>query len=235
LGHYIPSYVAHAARAGYDCIWLDLEHRAMDPREIESLLARCHLHDIDCLLRPPTREKGMLYRYLEDGAAGLLIPHVATAEQAKQLVQAVKFPPLGDRGLDSAGLDSDYAASANHVEYAKAANVQTFLAVQIESPLGVENCHAIASVDGVDAIFIGPGDLGLRLRLAGASDNSPLEAAIARIAEACRAYNKVWGCPVGSLDELQRRRAQGAQLLCNFGEYRHLMNGLESAIKQFDK
>lgn len=73
-------------------------------REVEALLAFSHLFDIDIMLRPPTLEKTRLYRYLEDGAAGLMIPHVSTAGKAKMLVDAVKFPPLGDRGLDNAGL-----------------------------------------------------------------------------------------------------------------------------------
>ena len=108
LGHYIPHFIRYAAKCGIDGIWLDLEHRAMDQREIQALLAYSPHFDVDILLRPPTIEKTRLYRYLEDGAAGLMIPHVSTAERARELVQAVKFPPLGDRGLDAAGLDSDF-------------------------------------------------------------------------------------------------------------------------------
>ena len=94
LGHFIPAYVAHAAKAGYDCIWLDLEHRSIASRDVEYLLLASHHFDIDIMLRPPTLEKTGLYRYLEDGATGLMIPHVSTAEMAQRLVQAVKFPPL---------------------------------------------------------------------------------------------------------------------------------------------
>ncbi len=234
LGHYIPSYVAHAARAGYDCLWLDLEHRAMASREVEALLAQCHLHDIDCLLRPPTREKTRLYRYLEDGAAGLMIPHVTSAEQARQLASVVKFPPIGDRGLDNAGLDSGYYANPDHVAYAQAANRETFLTVQIETPEAVENCEEIVSVEGVDAVFVGPGDLGFRLTLTGDSDGSQLEAAIDRIASACATHGKAWGSPAGSPETLRRRKEQGAQLLCNFGEYLYLMTGLQNAAREFD-
>ena len=163
MGHYIPADVFHAARAGYDCIWLDLEHRALTIHELQSLLAFSHLYDIDIMLRPPTLEKTGLSRYLEDGAAGLLIPHVSTAEKAKMLVDAVKFPPLGDRGLDNAGLDSDFNAHDADDDVAWA-NRETFLCVQIETPEGVRNVDSIAAVEGVDMIFVGPGDLGLRLR-----------------------------------------------------------------------
>ena len=144
MGHYIPAYIRHAKEFGYDCIWLDLEHRAMDNREIQALLAFFHLYDVDCMLRPPTLEKSRLYRYFEDGASGLMIPHVSTAEKAQQLVQAVKFPPLGDRGIDAAGLDADFSLP-DHAAYTQEANRETFLVVQIETPEAVENVDEIAS------------------------------------------------------------------------------------------
>ena len=234
LGHYIPSYIAHAARAGYDCVWLDLEHRSLPPRETEALLLQCHHHNIDCMLRTPTREKAKLYRYLEDGAAGLMIPHVGDAQQARELAAAVKFPPAGERGLDNAGLDSGYHAQPDAFAYAEAANRETFLAVQIETPEAVEQCEQIVAVKGVDAIFVGPGDLGFRLRQAGDADGSRLEAAIERVAAACAAAGKHWGCPAGSREMLQKRKDQGARLLANFGEFMHLMDGLREAAAQFD-
>ena len=138
----------------------------MTLREVEALLLTSHRFDIDIMVRPPTLEKTGLYRYLEDGAAGLMIPHVSTVEKAEMLVQAVKFPPIGDRGLDNAGLDADY-----HIHdpdpYAAWANRETFLCVQIETPEAVRNVDAIAAVNGIDMIFVGPGDLGLRLRQTG--------------------------------------------------------------------
>ena len=79
LGHYLPFFVRYAAHHGYDAIWLDLEHRAMEQREVQSLLALCHACDIDCMLRSPTLERTRLYRYFEDGATGLMMPLVADA------------------------------------------------------------------------------------------------------------------------------------------------------------
>ena len=62
LGHVIPAYIKYAAHHGFDCIWLDLEHRAMDQREVQALMAFFHKYDIDCMLRAPTLEKAKLYR-----------------------------------------------------------------------------------------------------------------------------------------------------------------------------
>ncbi len=234
LGNPIPPYIAHAARAGFDCIWLDLEHRGLEPRELQVLMAHFRLYDIDCLLRAPTLEKTGLYRYLEEGAAGLMIPHVSTAEKARQLVQAVKFPPLGDRGIDNAGFDSDYRINPDNIAYTEWANRETFLVVQIETPEAVENVEEIAGVPGVDLLFVGPGDLGLRYQLAGENPSEKLEAAYGRVAAACRQHGKAWGCPAGTPEDMKRRRAQGAQLLCNCGDFMILRDGLFAASALFE-
>lgn len=229
LGHFIPGFVGNAARSGYDCIWLDLEHRAMSTREVQALLAFAHVYDIDIMARPPTREPAGLYRFLEDGAAGLLIPMVNTAEEARQLVQAVKFPPLGNRGLDGVGFDSDFGGHPI-ADYVAWANRETFLAVQIESPAGVAQAEAIAAVPGVDLLFVGPGDLGLRLQ---GQTELTLDDAWETVATACQKHGKAFGGPTFSVDEAERRRRQGAQMLVIAGEFRSWKGALADAADAF--
>ena len=228
LGHFIPPYIALAARAGYDCIWLDMEHRAWDPREIQALMPLFHQYDIDCMLRPPTRERARLYRFLEDGATGLLMPHISSPELVADLVSATKFPPVGDRGLDGAGPDSDFLGMPPD-EYVQAALDNTFLVIQVETPQAVEQVEQIAATKGLDGIFIGPGDLGLRYRQAGTPEM--LETAIERVAAACRSAGIAWGMPVGTQADVDKRRSQGAQLLAVGGEFFWLKQGLESAVQ----
>lgn len=231
MGHFIPSYIRHAAHFGFDCIWLDLEHRGMDQREVQALLAYFHSFDIDCMLRPPTLEKTRLYRYLEDGATGLMIPHVSTPEKARMLVDAVKFPPLGDRGLDGAGFDSDYYLQGGS-DYPEQANRETFLVVQIETPEAIENVEAIAAVPGVDGMFVGPGDLGLRLKHS--AGELTLEHCFERVAQAAKRHNKAWGCPVATTEDMQKRYDQGGRLLAHGGEFLALMRMLQQSSADFD-
>lgn len=232
LGHYIPAFVKQAAHFGFDCIWLDLEHRSMPDRDVQNLLTHSHLHDIDIMLRPPTLEKTRLYRYLEDGATGLMIPHVNTAEKARMLVDAVKFPPIGDRGLDGAGLDADYMVDGADV-FTAAANRETFLVVQVETIEAVRNCDSIAAVPGVDGIFIGPGDLGLRLKIN--PGEMTLESAFDQVAAACRKHGKAWGAPAGDPELLKRRIAQGGQLLNHGGEFAAIMTMLRSCASNYEE
>ncbi|NNE01242.1 MAG: 4-hydroxy-2-oxovalerate aldolase [Pirellulaceae bacterium] len=231
LGHYIPAYIAHAARAGYDCIWVDLEHRGMQSREVDALLAFGHLYDIDILIRPPTLEKTGLCRYMEDGAAGLMIPHVSTPDLAATLVQYTKFPPIGNRGIDNAGLDADFHVhDPDH--YASWANRETFLVAQIETPEAVRNAESIAATEGIDLLFIGPGDLGLRLRQ---TKEMTIDDAWETVAAACKKHNTAFGGPCVSPEEMIRRREQGAQLLLGSSEFSAWSESLAVDIRQYDK
>ena len=158
MGHFLPFYVRYAAHFKFDGIWFDLEHRNMSDREVQAILAMCHAADIDCMVRPPTLERTKLYRYLEDGASGFLVPLVSTPEMAHDLVQAAKFPPIGNRGMDGAGLDADFgiAAWGKGMDFAGDANRETFILPQIETLEAVANAEAIASIEGIDGLFVGP-------------------------------------------------------------------------------
>jgi 4-hydroxy-2-oxoheptanedioate aldolase len=213
LGHVIPPFVAHAAANGYHGVWLDLEHRAFDPREVQLLLTLCHRFDIDALVRPATREHAGLYRYLEDGATGLVIPLVHTADEARALVRKTRFPPHGDRGTNGWGLESNYAVDTGGQRDALIAHAlrETFLLVQIESPEAVRNLDEILSVDGVDGIFVGPEDL--RVRLQASADPMSAEAALDHIASVCARHHTLWGTMASSPTALRALRQRGANLL----------------------
>jgi len=234
MGHVLPFYVRYAAHFKYDGIWLDLEHRNMDPREVQHLQALCHLYDIDCMVRPPTVQRTRLYRYLEDGAAGLMIPFVSTAKMAEEIVGATKFPPIGNRGLDGAGLDSDFGGYTwiPDSTWIDDANRETFIVAQIETPEAVANAEEIAAVPGIDALFVGPGDLGLRLA-ADPSIKMTMEEAVAKVAAATQKHNKVWARTASTIEELDGYRKQGAQMVPFGGDF-SLMKVLQNASEQLD-
>jgi 4-hydroxy-2-oxoheptanedioate aldolase len=232
LGHFIPSYIRHAAHYGFDAIWMDCEHRAISTREIQALMPYFHQFDIDCMLRAPTLEKTRLYRFLEDGATGLMIPHVSTPQKAQMLVQSVKFPPLGDRGLDGAGYDSDFMLQSGE-SYTEDSNRETFLVVQIETLEAVNNIEAIAAIKGVDGLFIGPGDLGLRIKHSETSLS--LDDVRARVAKACVQHGKAWGLPAANEEIMAQYAREGAQLLAHGGDFRALKDMLEASSQRFDR
>lgn len=236
MGYFVPPFIAYAAYEGYDGVWLDLEHHAMDAREIQTLLAFCHRYDLDMMIRPPTREKGALYRYLEDGATGLMIPHVGDAAAARELVSKVKFPPLGDRGVEGFGLETNFGLDIQQSawELVEHANRETFLIVQIETPEGLANVDSIAAVAGVDGLFIGPFDLSIRMEHQPNNQRVPFEATVARVAAACKTYGKAWGSFALTADDIRFQYARGAQLLCLGADYLLLRRGLSQSRAELD-
>lgn len=215
MGHVIPFFIRHAANLNYDGIWLDLEHRCISSQDVRYLLALCHYNDIDCMVRPPTMQRTRLYRYLEDGATGFMLPFISSAEKATQAVKSVKFPPEGDRGIDGTGLDADYGFDLWKQDntFTFDANQQTFVVAQIETPEAIANVSQIAAIAGIDCLFVGPGDLGLRLAASGAPGKAPLAEAVQRVSSAARRYNKAWGIAAGSKEDFDHYCAMGAQMV----------------------
>ena len=213
---------AHAAKAGFDAIWLDSEHSTWDRRELQRLIAFHHLANIDCIVRTGSRNATELYHLLEDGATGLMIPHVNTAEDAAALARAVKFPPVGQRGLDGAGLDNDFYL-AGTAAYPAAANAETFLMVQIETPEALANIDQIAGTPGLDGLFIGPGDLSLRLGCPLDWKNHKMIEAQAAVAAAAARHGIAWGRPAGTAEDIAALTKQGARLIAHGSDFGAVM------------
>lgn len=231
---YFPTAMmpAHAARAGFDAIWLDSEHSTWERRETQRMIAMHHLANLDCIVRTGSRNATDLYHLLEDGATGLMIPLVNTAADAAALAQAVKFPPLGQRGLDGAGLDNNFYLDGT-LAYPAAANADTFLIVQIETPEALGNVEAIAATPGVDGLFIGPGDLSLRLGCPLDWKNPSMIAAQAKVAAAAKSHGKAWGRPSGSAEDIAELTRAGARLIAHGSDFSAVMRMLPAFAQAF--
>jgi len=225
---------AHAAKAGFDAIWLDTEHSTWERHELQRIISLHHLANIDCLVRTGSRNPAELYHLLEDGATGLMIPLVNSAAEAAALAQAVKFPPLGQRGLDGAGIDNDFylAGTAN---YTGPANEETVLVVQIETPEAVEAVDAIAATPGVDGLFIGPGDLSLRLGCPLDWKNPQMLAAQAKVAAAAQRNGIAWGRPSGTTEDIALLQQQRAQLIAHGSDFGAIMKMLPVYANTFSE
>lgn len=225
---------AYALKAGYDAIWLDAEHNTWERREIQRLLAMHHLAGIDCIVRIGTRNPTDLYHLLEDGATGLMIPLVNTGAEALALVQAVKYPPLGQRGLDGAGLDNQFYL--NGVEgYPAIANEETLLIVQIETPEAVANVDAIAGTKGIDGLFIGPGDLALRLQCPADWTQPKMQEAQAAVAAAAKKHGIAWGRPSRNAEDIAAMAKLGGKLIAHGSDFGAVAGMLATWNKTFNE
>ncbi|GLQ35172.1 2,4-dihydroxyhept-2-ene-1,7-dioic acid aldolase [Amylibacter marinus] len=157
LGLAEPYLAEISGSAGFDWVVVDAEHAPNDLRSIVT-----HLQILDGLpshavVRPPIGETWMIKQYLEAGAQTVLVPMVESAEQARQLVRAISYPPHGTRGVGSAlGRSSRFTAIP---DYLNTAHAELCLLVQIETRAGVAALDDILAVDGIDGVFIGPADL----------------------------------------------------------------------------
>jgi 4-hydroxy-2-oxoheptanedioate aldolase len=198
------------ATAAFDWLLFDGEHAPNDVPSLLSQLQAVAAYSCSPVARPPCSEAWLIKQYLDIGVSSLLVPFVETQEQAHVLVQAMRYPPQGIRGVAS-GLVR--ASRWNRIpDYLECANSEACLLVQIESPAGLQNLSAIARVEGVDGVFLGPADLAATLGHLGAPDHPEVQATIER------AIGKILACgkPAGILaaDPVLARRY--IELGCTF-------------------
>lgn len=221
---------AHAAKAGFDALWLDNEHSTWDRHEIQRMAALHHLANIDCLVRTGSRNANELYHLLEDGVTALMIPLVNTPEDAAHLASAVKFPPIGQRGVDGASLDNNFFLGSL-ATYQDDANAETFLIVQIETPEALKNIDAIAGTPGVDGLFLGPGDLSRRLGCPLDWNDPQMTAAEDAVAAAAAKHKIAWGRPGGNAEQIARITRKGGRLIAHGSDFAAVMISLPAFAK----
>lgn len=173
--------------ADWDWLWIDTQHGDLEPGDVLPQVRVADLMGLPCVVRVAGHDPGPIARALDTGASGVLLPVVDTADQARHLVRAAKFPPLGSRSYGGLRPVTLWGR-----QYASAGSPQPMLICQIETPEGLRNADEIAAVDGVDALFLGPDDMTLRMGLpmdstrpAGVFDD-----AYRQMAEAARRHGK---------------------------------------------
>lgn len=180
-----PNVVHLLARCGYDFIIVDNEHGTYSVETLSNIIAAAHGGNVPILVRIPEIRRETVMKPLDAGAAGLLAPQVDTADQARQLVEFAKYPPDGARGVALRRPHNLYRrVSAS--DYLRQANEETFLAVQAETPMAIENREEIASVPGIDAIFVGPMDLSVSMGHPGEATHPAQVEAVDKIVATCR-------------------------------------------------
>lgn len=177
------------AAAGFDWLFIDGEHGAIDSAELVAILQAVE-RDIACIVRIPELGVGAIKRALDMGAAGILVPQIETAEEAARAVRLARYAPEGERGM---GLARAHRYGFGFREYIERANRDIAVVVQAEHARAVDNIDAIASVEGLDAVFLGPYDLSASLGYPGEIEHPKVMEAIDHITRSCQAR----GMPLG--------------------------------------
>lgn len=204
------------AGAGFDWLVIDAEHTPNNPASVLAQLQAAAPYPVQLLVRPMSHDAALIKQYLDAGAQTLLLPLVDNAEQAQQLVRAVRYPPEGIRGV-AASL-SRAARWSGIKDYVKQANAEVCLVVQVETRAGLENLDAILAVAGVDAVFIGPADLAASLGHLGDSGHPEVRAAIEAALPRIAASGKAAGIFVTEPALARHYRACGASFVAVGGD-----------------
>lgn len=179
-----------AASTRHHAILVDLEHSTMSLDDASGLCGAAGDLGLTPFVRVPEREYGAIGRLLDGGAHGIVAPRIETAEEARTVSRACRFPPNGQRSqlasVPQLGMTPTPATRLNPI-----LDAITIVQILIETPLGVENADAIAAVDGVDMIAIGANDLTAELGIPGQYDHPAVRTAVGAIADACRRHDKL--------------------------------------------
>lgn len=181
-----------AAMLGFDCVWTCVEHVANDWAAIEQQVWATKGYDVDLMVRVSRGSYSDHIKPLEIDAAGILVPHVMSLEDAKRVVWMTRFHPIGRRPVDSGNADGAYC-NIPMLEYMRQANEQRFVALQIEDPEPLPDLEAIAELEGVDMLFFGPADFSQGICAPGQSDHPKLLETRRRVAEVCLKNGKLAG------------------------------------------
>lgn len=197
-----PRAAEIAAMCGFDCIWIDLEHVPNNMLDVENAVRAAKIYDVDVLTRVSKGCYSDIVRPLEGDSTGVMVPHLMSLAEAKQIVYYTKFHPIGRRPLDGGNADGAYClVDAN--DYIQQANAERFTVVQIEDPEPLAELEEICALPGIDMIFFGPADFSQGIGAPNSADPR-IDQTRRLVAKTARKYGKFAGTVggPGNFDDL---------------------------------
>lgn len=186
--------------ADLDFVLVDMEHSEFDTERVADLMAWFKATDIAPFVRVPQTLYHFCARAMDAGALGVMCANVESGEQAKLIVDSVKYPPMGKRGVGLGGAHTDYK-NPDPVQYFEFANQNSTVICQIESTKGLDNLEAIAATPGVDVLWVGHFDLTTSMGIPGQFGNPKAIEAMQRVSDVARKFHKLAGIQPGSLEQ----------------------------------
>lgn len=228
---YGPDIVRIAKACDYDHLFIDMEHGAMDLETASQMCVSALDAGITPLVRVPGHEHFHAARILDNGAMGVIIPHVSTVEEAKRAVSQCKFPPVGHRSfggpLPQLGFESLPVAEIGTIS-----NENTLLIIMLETPEGIANADAIAALDGVDMLHVGCNDLAAEMGLHGQFGHPDVVAAVGKAIAAAQKHGKFAGLGGVGDEELTKKYVDmGMRFLSAGADFGFMMAGAKARSK----
>lgn len=194
INSFAPEQVEQLGILGFDFAFLDNEHGPFTDRELLMMITAGDAVGLPCLVRVYENSPSVIKHVMDCGAAGIIVPDCSTPELAQQAIQALKYAPVGSRGL-SATRAAYYGLCGSLAEYVQKSNEESVLVCQVESPEGVANVEALAAMDEIDVLFIGTTDLSHAMGLTGQRSNPEVLAAVEQVELVAKGH----GCALGAM------------------------------------
>lgn len=226
-----PGAAAALRHAGFEFFLLDTEHGYYSPHDVTELMLTGKRHGICPFVRVSAPTHGEITHALDAGAEGILIPMVRSLDEVGRAVAQSKYVPLGVRGVHFLRPHTGFDPPADAQAFMDQANRTLITAVQIETPEAVDLIPDIAAVDGVDMLYLGPGDLSVAMGLGLAADHPRVLAVADRIVEACAQHGKMAAGHVGSPEHALKYIEKGMNVIGYGAALRLLRNGAAGYVE----
>lgn len=226
-----PVIIDLCGMAGLSSVWLCNEHGPNDWNDLAHCIRAARNHEMDVILRVAKGSYSDYVKPFEIDASGIMVPHVASAAEARQVVETCRTFPLGNRPLDGGNTDGDYC-QLSMTEYARRLNEEKFIILQIESPEGVAQAEEIAAVPGYDFLMFGPSDFAHRIGKIGQVDLPEVLEARRKVEAAAARHGKM-GFYSGPKTKTQDLLARGYRATTLGSDVRVLGNALQSLLSAF--
>lgn len=222
-----PQVVEMIGRLGFDWVLIDCEHGSISPESVELMAMAAEVSGATPIARPSSNTPEAILQAMDRGVLGVQVPHVNTADDARRAVEAVKFHPLGTRGLAARTRPANYGFDLSRADYVERANRETLVCVQLEEVEALQNLDEILAVEGIDVFFVGPSDLSQSMGHPGRSDHPAVRSAMDHAFASTRAAGRAPGC-AGNVEAIASYLRQGVLYV-----YTHLPTLLSGASVEF--
>lgn len=212
---------------GFDGFWLDQEHVGLTWHDVQQAALAARANGFDQFVRMPPTNYAQVTQNLEAGAGGIMAAQIRSAAGAEEFVTWTKFSPRGMRGMNTSGRDADYT-HRSQADFAERANREHFVAIQIETLGALNEADAIAAIEGVDLLFVGPADLSQSLGILGQTTHAKVWEAIDAVAAACRRHGKHWGIVPADPAFAERAYDKGCRMISLGTDILSVRRGIEA-------
>jgi 4-hydroxy-2-oxoheptanedioate aldolase len=199
--------------SGFDYYMLDAEHGLLNAAQVVNVIRACELVNMTPMVRVGSKDPKLVLQYLDMGMMGVMMPGLETPDEVKMLIDAVKYPPIGKRGMGLTRASGYIAVGQEAADYINFSNAQTMVIPQFEDAALIDRFEEMICQSGVDAVVIGPRDLSLNMGFPDGPNHSQVQEMIDRAVGICKKTNVAAGITAGSGVDAANQVARGATMI----------------------